>query len=71
VASFGAAILALAGMKGWEHALTVLDSFGGKAQQYSFDKVDFEDKYVNYNILSNGLRSLMMKITKKGESTLQ
>jgi len=71
VASFGAAILALAGMKGWDHALTVLNAFAEKTREYYFDKTDFEHKYVNYKILSDGLRSLMMKITEKGEGTLQ
>jgi xylulokinase len=70
VASFGAAILALAGRKGWNHALTVLRTFAEKAKQYDFHEADFEAKYRNYKDLSNGVHALMINILNKGEEKL-
>ena len=70
VASFGAAILALAGRKGWNHALTVLQTFAEKARQYDFHEADFEAKYRDYKDLSNGVHALMIKILNKGEEKL-
>jgi sugar (pentulose or hexulose) kinase len=59
VASFGAAILALAGTEGWDSALSILQNFAEKFRQYDFHEVDFEDKYDNYKRLSKGLHSLI------------
>ncbi|MBD3307182.1 hypothetical protein GF339_12195 [candidate division KSB3 bacterium] len=64
VASFGAALLAFAGVQGWPQTLMVLEAFEQQGRTYAADDIDFDPKYRNYLLLSEELRTLLLNIAQ-------